>query len=791
MPVLQYTYAYVPGTMVGTNMKSSRARFWKDIGAIVQRHTLTIVTLVMSSVIILLLWFGELRDALFLSSVLLINIFGGIFQEIRARLVLERLASTLPHTARRLLPDGEIEEINSELVSIHDLIAVQAGDQIPVDGQIVSAIGFEINEAFLTGESTSIVKRSHQAAYAGSFVTAGQATLRVIATGEGTKLGTMTDQVKKHEWHSTPIQRALAGLISILSYVLLVAVAGLAIRRHYVGEDPVALIKQIAALTGTIIPEGLILASTLLFAYGAIRLLRRQVLLQHIHSAEALARLQILCLDKTGTLTEQKVSLAEVIPHTGTTKPGLIRAAQTYFAASDPDSALAAALGAHRSNGGTVTTSFASERRYGAVLSRGIQLVVGAPEALSQRFTIALTARMMAEIRRLTSSGQRVIIVASTETKTRLKAKTRLKLMGIISFEQSIKPSAARTLNFFKQRAVAVKIISGDHPAAVKAVAHKLNLIEDQEKVILGSALMQKEPHELITLVREHSLFARVSPQQKAQLIQACRKIGYTGMVGDGANDALAIKKADLGISMFDAAAITRSVADIVLLKNEFSDLPRGVRLADSIITTMELIGSLFLNKVIIGITLLITAFITATPYPFSPRNITVLNYFIIGLPILIWTLYPRDRRRSAFEPGYLRQIMPFVLTNGIITSVASVTAFLMARLYNIDIQMTLFATTLVLGVGMLIIAPRALDITSTRGYGQRVIAGIVFTFVVLAVIFFIDPVRIFFGLHELQADWVALGLAIAGAALVVQFASVHRHVMSRIGLWISANGRL
>lgn len=789
--MLQCSYAYVSHAIGGTYMKSSRARFWKDIGAIVQRHTISVVTFVMGSVIILLLWFGELRDALFLSSVLLINIFGGIFQEVRARLVLERLASTLPHTARRLLPNGKTKEISSELVAIHDSIVLQAGDQIPVDGHIISAAGFEINEAFLTGESTSVVKNNDQIVYAGSFVTAGQATIRVVAIGQGTKLGMMTDQVKKHEWHSTPIQRALAGLISTLSYVLLIAVVGLAIRRYYASEDPVSLIKQIAALTGTIIPEGLILASTLLFAYGAIRLLRRQVLLQHIHSAEALARLQILCLDKTGTLTEQKVTLAEVIPHTGTTKPALIRAAQTYFATSDPDSALAVALNVRKGSAGTVTTSFASERRYGAVLSRGVQLVVGAPESISQRFTIALTARILAEIKRLTTSGQRVVIVASSDVRTELKAKSRLKLMGIISFEQSIKPSAARTLNFFKQRAVAIKIISGDHPAAVKAVAQKLNLVEEQEKVILGSALMQKEPHELIPLVRAHSLFARITPQQKAQLIQACRKIGYTGMVGDGANDALAIKKADLGISMFDAAAITRSVADIVLLKNEFNDLPRGVRLADSIITTMELIGSLFLNKVIIGLTLLVTAFITATPYPFSPRNITVLNYFIIGLPILIWTLYPRDRRRSAFEPGYLRQIMPFVLTNGIITSVASVTAYLMARLYYIDVQMTLFATTLVLGVGMLIVAPRALDIIPTQGYGQRVIGGIIFTIIILAGIFVIDPVRVFFGLHELRADWVALGLAIAGAALVVQFASLHRHVMSRIGLWLSANGRL
>lgn len=774
-----------------SSMSTSQRRFWKDIGAIVLRHTVSVVTFVMGSVIILLLWFGEVRDALFISSVLVINIATGIIQEIRARIVLERLASMLPRTARRLFEDGTTKDIPIEQIHIDDRLSIRTGDQIPVDGRLLNSVGLEVNEAFLTGESTSIVKKLDQVVYAGSFVTAGEGIIQVVAVGHDTKLGAMTDEVKKHEWHSTPIQRALAGIISVLSYTLIIAVIALFVRQQYVGGDPVSLIKQIAALTGTIIPEGLILASTLLFAYGAIKLLRRQVLLQHIHSAEALARLQILCLDKTGTLTEQSVTLGEVIAQSGQTKQAVIRAAQQYFTSSDPKGTLAQALGASKPGNATVTRSFASERRYGAVRTASRQIVAGAPESLSQRFRFIVGSRLEQAIKDCTERGQRVILVATAGRNSTLKHQSRLQILGVIGFEQAIKKTAPKTLSFFKKRAVAIKIISGDHPAAVKAVAQSLQLVDHEEAVILGTKIANKQPHELVQIVREHTLFARISPQQKAQLIKACQKVGYTGMVGDGANDALAIKKADLGISMFDAAEITRSVADIILLKNQFDDLPKGVRLADSIITTMELIGALFLNKVIVGLTLLATALITATPYPFSPRNITILNYFIIGLPILIWTLYPRDRRRTAFEPGYLRQIMPFVLANGFITSVVSVAAFIMARIYYIDVHMTLFTTTLTLGMSMLIIAPRALDITPTKDYSRRVGAALLFSLCALAGFFMIEPVRQFFGLSGLQSDWLTLGISISCAAILVQFISLHRHAMSRIGFWLSANGRL
>lgn len=769
-------------------MNSSRNKFWKDIRTIILRHTISLVTIVMGSVITTLLWFGEARDAAFLSSVLAINIFTGIAQEVRARRILEKLSEFMPKIARLVHTDDSIAEVPITEVHPKALIRIQSGDQIPVDGTVLRAEGLEVNEAFLTGEATGLEKSVGDSVYAGAFVAAGNAVVRVTAVGDDTRLGNMTSKVQQHEWHNTPIQRALAGIISTLSYVLLIAVIGLTIRQNLIGGDTVSLIKQIAAITGSLIPEGLILASTLLFAYGAIKLLRRQVLLQHIHSAEGLARVQILCLDKTGTLTEADLTLGEIIPARNQSRESVLGLAKSYFAISDHTGSMARALTIHKQAKGEIITSFSSNRRYGAVANDTQRIYVGALESMREQHKLTIPQKLFRDAEALAKQGHRVLIVATQPIETS-KTSSKPVVRGILSFEQAIKRSALPVLHFFKNRSVAIKIISGDHPAAVQEVATQLELTDaaTEQKVITGDEIEQLPYPELVSLVRDHALFARISPDQKARIIEACQSIGYTGMVGDGANDALAIKRADIGISMLDAAEITRSVADIVLIKNEFTDLPKGVRLADSIITTMELIGALFLNKVIVGLTLLMLSFITVQPFPFSPRNITVLNYFIIGLPILIWTLYPRNRKRTAFEPSYLRQIMPFVILNGIITSIATITAYLMAEIYYIDAQMTVFVTTLILGMNLLFIAPRALGITHSPRYHRSVIVSCFIACVLLSIIFANTSLRTFFGLDQISIDWLTLGISIAGGAIAAQFFSLRHLFLAKMQRWLNA----
>lgn len=763
--------------------------FWTDISAIVLRHLISLVTIVMGSVIGLLLYFGESRDAIFIASVLTINILVGIAQEVRARLMLEKLAAVMDRQVRLLRSDGTVDLIPLSKMKVGEVIKLKAGDQLPADGIVQKTTAFELTEAFLTGETKSLSKPPGAFVYAGSFVSAGEADLEVVVIGQNTRIGQMTARVKRYSVHLTPIGRALAGLITALSYVLLVAVLALVFRDSLQGGDSAVLIKQIAALTGTIIPEGLVLASTLLFAYGAIKLLRRRVLLQDIHSAESLARVQILCLDKTGTLTESKLCLDGFTAAPGSSSAKCERLVKQYFSATDPAGEMAQALGLgdEKQPPHVTLTAFSSQRRYGVISAGATTIICGAPDSLMRVFRIAQSDWIARTVAEQTSRGHRVILCATTASKTAPHKGARLTSVGLVSFAQPIKASARPTLDFFSARSVSVKVISGDHPRAVARVAQDLNIETLGGRVIQGEDLVGKDQSQLVKLMREQSLFARISPVQKAQLIKAAQKLGYVGMVGDGANDALAVKQADIGISMFAAADVTRTVADIVLIKNDFADLPDGVNLADSIITSLELIGALFLNKVIIGLTILTCAFLTNQAYPFTPRNITVLNYFIIGLPILLWTLYPQQRRRTAFEPSYLRQIMPFVIMNGIITVCVSALAFVMTRAYVIDIQMTLFVTTLLLGMGMLLVAPAAMGIASAKGYTRKVFAVFAISFVLLTMLFVTPVLREFFGISVVRADWLALGIGLATGGIAVQLLILRHRAVSRVADWLTS----
>lgn len=738
---------------------------WLDYWIIVRRNVFSIVSMVIGSVIALLIAFGEQRDAIFLASILVVNCTVGVIQEVRAKRALDKLKALIAQTARRLtdIKTGEFEEIAVNRLDINDVILLQRGDQIPADGKILNSQGFEVNEAFLTGESRSIAKPSASQALAGSFVVAGQATMRITAVRQQTKIEDMTGRLKHYQSRLTPIQRALARLLTIFTYILLVAGLALFIRQWLLGGSPVELITQIAAVTGTIVPEGLILASTALFAYGAIQMYQRRVLLQQINAIESLARIEWLFLDKTGTLTENHLRVGQYLPHPQYSQKQLQTALETYLAIAEPDGELAAAVITSPTRpAGEITTGFSSERKYGSVRSGQQGITVGAPDQLLQRLKPAERQWVSQHNLELAAHGDRIIFVGLTSNR-------RLRPLGLVAFSQPIKSSSQATLRFFQRRGVKIRIISGDQPTTVRAVAEDLDLIAADEQVVTGQALSRLKPEGYREAIQNCPVFARVSPQQKAEIIRVARSLGYTAMVGDGANDALALKQADIGISMFQAADITRTVADIVLLDDEFRDIPAGVRLADNIITSLELIGCLFLNKVVIGFTLLLITFTTHTSFPLSPRNITVLNYFIIGLPVLIWTFFPRERRRLAREASYLRRIMPVVILNGGLTIIATSLCFWLASIWQLDTSMAVFLSSLLVGLGLLYSLPRAFQAKIDTSYLRLIAICSGLGLVGLAIIFVVPPLRLFFGLEPIQISWIATATIVAGLTFWAQ----------------------
>lgn len=619
----------------------------KDFFTIVWRNfkqPIVIAILILAAALLLL---GEHRDAWFVSFVIIVNTLFGIVQELRAKRALRRLElMSAPH-ARRINEDGTVSDVLFDQLVIGDQIDIRIGDEIPADGTILSSSGLEVNESMLTGESASIEKDKGAVVYASSSVVAGSAFVRISAVGAETRVGGMTEKLKRYTPEVTPLQRSIGRIIAIMTYGALALAALIAIVYTLSGQDAVKIVKTITTAAVTVVPEGLLLASTLLLAFGSLRLAQAKVLPQKLAAIEAMALLNILCVDKTGTLTSDTIEFTALEPFDGAPKNlaeiiGIV-AVETSSGNATGD-AMVAGLPAPNKYEIIDRLAFSSERKFSGVrvkLGRNILTVcVGAPEFLGR--VAPLSDAQKNRIAELASGGQRVLLVATfDDTKTDLKSLKRGVPQGLIVLSNELRAGVAKTVAYLQRNDVSVRVISGDSPETVRSVAERAG-INNAEHVITGTELAKLSDEAWGRTVDDMTIFARVLPEQKERLIETfIKKDNFTGMVGDGVNDALALKKANLGVAMYSGAVATRRIADIVLLNNSFNSLPIGMRLGNRIMQAIEMIATLFFHKIIYGIVLLMTTLILGVVYPFEPRHVTFMNIFLVTLPTVMWTLFP------------------------------------------------------------------------------------------------------------------------------------------------------
>lgn len=630
-----------------------------------------------------LLIFGEQRDAWFVSFVIIINTVFGVIQEIRARRALKKLElMSAPH-ARRINKDGTVSDVvYTELVK-GDSIDIRMGDEIPADGVMVSSRGLEVNESLLTGESASIVKESKMPVYAASSVVAGSGIVTITAVGEATRVGGMTKVLKRYEPQPTPLQKSIAWIISVMTYGAL-ALAVLIFAVYFaLGENPVVIVKTITTAAVTVVPEGLLLASTLLLAFGSLRLAQARVLPQKLAAIEAMALLDTLCVDKTGTLTSDTIRFSELelwdnAPAHAEELLG-IAALETSSGNATGD-AMIAGLPQVSDYSVKQRLAFSSERKYSGVRvsynRKVVTVLVGAPEFLGK--IAPLSHRQKAHIKECAAEGQRVLLAAYIDDqKADLKQLSEGSgvAFGLIILDNELRQGVTKTVEYLQRNNVVIKVISGDSPDTVRYVAEAAG-IRDTDKVITGAELAKLSGARWSKAVRDHTIFARVLPEQKEKLIVSFKKDGrFTGMVGDGVNDALALKQADLGVAMFAGAAATRRIADVVLLNNSFNALPLGMRLGNRIMLTIEMIATLFFHKIIYGIVLLFTTLSLGVVYPFAPRHVTFMNIFLVTLPTVLWTLfapiptYKVSPKRFWWDT--LLPVTPIAIISGIIVALS------------------------------------------------------------------------------------------------------------------------
>lgn len=652
---------------------ATTSRSWGDI---VRSNAFTRVNAIYLVLLVLVLSTGHLLDGLF-GLLIVVNSTVGMVQEVRAKRTLDRLAVLNRVQVTVLRAEGTAVLEPAEVV-LDDLVRVAAGDQVPVDGELVDSSGLEVDESLLTGESEAVVPVAGDRVLSGSVVVAGSGTVRATGVGEQAYAARLAREASAFRRPSSELR---AGIDQILRYVTwaLVPVAVLTIVNQLWINDQApsdALRGMVAALV-PMVPEGLVLMTSVAMAVGVIRLGRRQCLVQDLPAMEALARVDVVCFDKTGTLTEDgmRVRGVEVLDG-GLDAERVDDVLATLGAAEErPNASLRAVLehvGDRPPSATEQVVPFSSARRWAAVRTTdGTTWVLGAPDVLLPGHPAQDRVTEAAE------QGRRVLALARAEgpwSGTALPA--ALRASALLVLDQRVRPEAAGTLDFFARQQVAVKVISGDAPSAVAVVAEQVGV--PHARAALDARDAPTDLEELADVAERTTVLGRVAPEQKRSLVRALTARGHTvAMTGDGVNDVLALKEADVGVAMGNGSPAARAVARIVLLDNSFGTLPHVVAEGRRVVANIERVATLFLSKTVYSVLLALAVALSGVPFPLLPRHVTLIAWFTIGIPAAVLALAPNY---APARTGFVRRVLTSAVPGGIGVAVAAYGAFVVAR---------------------------------------------------------------------------------------------------------------
>jgi cation-transporting ATPase E len=650
----------------------------RTVGQIVRANLFTRVNAIFGILLVIVLLTGSLVDAAF-GGFIVANSAIGMIQELRAKRTLDRLA-IVGKAKPRVRRDGQVTEIDSNDVVLDDVIELGAGDQIIVDGVVLDTLAMEVDESLLTGESDLVVKNPGDQVLSGSFVVAGSGTYRATKVGRAAYAAQLAEEASKFTLVKSELN---AGINKILKFItwLLVPAGALTVWNQLSGDQ--ALDQALTGMVGALVPmvpEGLVLMVAIAFAVGVIRLGRRQCLVQELPAIEGLARVDVVCADKTGTLTENGMRLSETRPLNGDRS---VSEALGALAAADPrpNVSLQAIAEAYPGNPGWqvgAVAPFSSARKWsGTSFGPHGNWVLGAPDVL-----LPDGSADRAEAERIGSQGLRVLLLGRVDAPVdAVDAPGQVTPAALVVLEQKVRPDAKETLDYFAEQNVSVKVISGDNAVSVGAVAGSLGLTDGGHPV--DARTLTEDRDQLAAALDHNTVFGRVTPAQKRAMVGALQSRGHTvAMTGDGVNDVLALKDADIGVAMGSGSPATRGVAQIVLLDNKFATLPTVVGEGRRVIGNIERVSTLFLTKTVYSVLLALMFVVPGLvgleklSYPFLPRHVTMIGWFTIGLPAFVLSLAPSNERART---GFVARVISSAVPAGIIVSVATFVSYLLA----------------------------------------------------------------------------------------------------------------
>jgi magnesium-transporting ATPase (P-type) len=745
----------------------------RSVSSIVAGNVFTLFNLILGVFFVIVLALGLFADALF-GLIAIVNTYIGIRQEMKAKEVLDQLAVLVAPKAS-VMRDGRVQDLVAEEVVPGDVVRVEPGDQLVADGDVIRSRSLTLDESLLTGESDGVRKTRGDRVLSGAFCIAGSGTYEVDAVRERSYAGKLAGEARAFRHPLSPLQEEVNRVLLAATW-LMIPLAVLLLFALGARHTPLHEAAQTAtAGLITLIPEGLVLLMSVTLAVAAVRLARLDTLVQQISATEALAAVDTICIDKTGTLTDGELELASV-EVADPANPAVAHDALARFASSaaDRNRTLQTIADRYPAQSEHVSSEvpFSSQWKWSGLALDGRVYMLGAPDVLQQEGALELPPALANTLRHQAESGRRVLVFGEASgplpRDPSADPPPPMTALALVVMEETLRPDAAETIALMRQQEVDLKLISGDARETVTAVARAVGVPADAG-VVDGSQLPDSELA-LADVAEENTIFCRIRPEQKSALVGALSAAGrFTAMIGDGVNDVPALKRARLAVAMGSGAQVTKGVADIVLLKDQFSRLPRAVGEGRRIARNIHRLGRLYMTKTVYAAALIVLVAIPGFAFPFLPRHLTLAALLTLGIPSFVLALAPSDG--PLYRGRLLRALAAFAVPAGLAIAIASIASFFMVDTVfggSLEDGRTAATTTLiVLGLCFVLLLERGpgREHIAIQSYMLALVAGLGALY---ALFLAAAPVRAFFDLSLLKAGQWFLALLSAALGLVI-----------------------
>ncbi len=716
---------------------------------IVRENTLTFFNFLNLVLLILVLVVGSYKNAFFVG-IIIINTLIGIAQEIRAKITIDKLAIL---TARKsiVIREGQKWTVPTEELVLDDIVCLKTGDQVPADARILEG-SLEVNESLLTGESDNLPKNEGDELFSGSFVTSGEACCQIIHVGKENYASQITSEAKEFKRHNSELKNSLNAILKVIS-IIIVPLGGLLFyKQYYLAGDSFrdSVVSMVAGVLG-MIPEGLVLLTSVALTLGALVLANKKTLVQELYCIETLARVDTLCLDKTGTITEGTMCVERVEPYIPGSKPAEENSAvpleiseENTDQLAEIEKIMAGLMHVLKDQNATIDAlrkrfpakqnltlehviPFSSDRKYsGAVFEETGTCLMGAAQFLFPEENSELTACCQ----QYAEEGLRVLVLAvSPEKAEGTELPEGLKPLGLLLLTDVIRQEAPDTLEFFDSQEVDLKVISGDDPVTVASIARRAGL-KNADQFVDATTLETEE--QLYEAVSQYSVFGRVTPQQKKQMVQALKAQGHTvAMTGDGVNDVLALKEADCSIAMAQGSDAAKNIANVVLLDSNFASMPHIVNQGRRVVNNIRTAASMFLIKTMFSVMLSLLTIFFGNSYPFEPIQMSLISACAVGIPTF---LLAQENNYEKIDHTFLRHVFLNAFPAAI--TISSCVFAIMLVCQNVYHSNAMLNTACVLVTGWNYMAALKTVYAPLNRYRKIVIYGMQFIFFAAAVIF-------------------------------------------------------